>query len=455
MIRHTIASALTGVMLIGPCALAAVAERTKPGSAPRAERRTPVVVAVEKTRDAVVNISATSTVVSRSPFGFDSLFDDIFQVPRRRTNAGSGFLIHPSGYIVTNAHVVARSTDNRITFADESKRKAQPARVVTIDREHDLAVLKIDTDKPLPYLRLGRSDDLMIGETVIAIGNPLGYHHTVTTGVVGALNRTLEFRSDVKYVGLIQTDAAINPGNSGGPLLNINGELIGINTAIRGDAQNIGFAIPVDHLRRLLPEMMTVEIETHRRIQLGMLVSDKDAVRVTSVTQDGPADRAGLEAGDILRQINGEAVSLAMDFYAVILGRKAGDVVRLVVERDGKTHPLRLHLTAVPKPDGAKLASALFGLRVEELTQQHVRRLGLPRRIGLFIAQVEPGSPASHLGIRRGDVLYQLGRYYGFTELDSVGQLLKDVRRGDEIHVGWLRAGREYVYGYTGRLRAR
>ena len=455
MVYRTIASGLVGVMLTASCALGEVAERSKPRPTSRAERRTPVVVAVERTRDAVVNISATSTVVSRSPFGFDSLFDDIFQTPRRTTNAGSGFLIHPSGYIVTNAHVVARSTDNRITFADESKDKAQPARVVTIDREHDLAVLKIDTDKPLPYLRLGRSDDLMIGETVLAIGNPLGYHHTVTTGVVGALNRTLKFRSDVKYEGLIQTDAAINPGNSGGPLLNINGELIGINTAIRGDAQNIGFAIPVDHLRRLLPEMMTVEIETHRQIQLGMLVSDKDVVRVTSVTQDGPADRAGLEAGDILRQINGQAVSLAMDFYAVMLGRKAGDVVRLVVERDGKAHPLQLRLTAVPKPDAAKLALALFGLQVEELTPQHVRRLGLPRQIGLLIAQVEPGSPASQLGIRRRDVLYQLGRYYGFTELDSVGQLLKNVRRGDEIHIGWLRSGREYVYGYTGRLRAR
>jgi len=158
---------------------------------------------------------------------------------------------------------VARSTDNRITLADEPAGRSRPARVVTIDREHDLAVLKIDRDKPLPYLRLGRSDDLMIGETVIAIGNPLGYQHTVTTGVIGALNRTLKFSRDVKYEGLMQTDAAINPGNSGGPLLNINGELIGISTAIRGDAQNIGFGLELKgvkpkEIKRQVEEIMEV-----------------------------------------------------------------------------------------------------------------------------------------------------------------------------------------------------
>jgi len=421
----------------------------------QALRRTAVVDAIAKTRNAVVNISATSIVVIRSPFGFDSLFDDIFQVPRKATSAGSGFLIHPSGYIVTNAHVVARSTDNRITFADQPEGKDQPARVVTIDREHDLAVLKIDTPKPLPYLRLGRSDDLMIGETVIAIGNPLGYHHTVTTGVIGALNRKLVFGRKVEYAGLIQTDAAINPGNSGGPLLNVNGELIGINTAIRGDAQNIGFAIPVDHLRRLLPEMMTMEIETRRRIQLGILVSDRDTVRLTSVTEGGPADQAGLEAGDILRRVGGQIVSQAMDFYAVILDKHAGDVVRMVVERDGRPREIWLRLTAVPKPEGAKLAWERLGLRIEEMTQDHVRRLGLPRRVGLLITEVDRSGPAHRAGIQRGDVLYLLGRYYGFSELDSVGQLLKDVRQGDQIDVGWLRSGREYVYQYGARLRAR
>ncbi|MBN1346671.1 MAG: trypsin-like peptidase domain-containing protein [Phycisphaerae bacterium] len=417
-------------------------------------RRTPVVEAVLKTRDAVVNISATSVVVSRSRFGFDSLFDDIFQAPRRATSAGSGFLIHPSGYIVTNAHVVARSTDSKITFADEHEGKAHPARVVTMDREHDLAVLKIDTDRPLPYLPLGRSDDLMIGETVLAIGNPLGYHHTVTTGVIGALHRTLEFGSSVKYSDLIQTDAAINPGNSGGPLLNINGELIGINTAIRGDAQNIGFAIPVDHLRRLLPEMMTMEIETDRRMQSGMLVGDGEVVRVLSVTEGGPADRAGLQAGDVLRQVQGKPVTQAMDFYAVVLERKPGDTIPLVVERSGQTRSAALVLALMPKPDGAKLAWERLGLRLAEMTSQQVREFGLPRRLGLIITEVDAAGPARRAGIRRGDVLAQLGRY-GLNDFDTLGQLLKDIRPGNTVYAGWLRSSGEYIFRYGEHVRVR
>jgi serine protease Do len=424
-------------------------------AARQARRKTPIVEVVEKTRGAVVNISSTSVVVSRLPFGFDSLFDDVFQVPQKTTSAGSGVLIHPSGYIVTNAHVVARSADNKVTLADEHDRQAHQARVVTIHPQHDLAVLKIDTDRPLPYLRLGRSDDLMIGETVIAIGNPLGYHHTVTTGVVGAVNRTLEFGRDLKYEGLIQTDAAINPGNSGGPLLNIDGELIGINTAIRGDAQNIGFAIPVDHLRRLLPEMMSVEIESRREVWMGLSVSDKEVVRVTSVTEGGPADRAGLRAGDVLLRVEGRPVLQAMDFYAAVLEKKAGDSVSLAVSRGGQVKGITLRLMSVPKPPVAKLVWDRLGLKLEEMDAQRARKLGLPRPIGLLITQVDPTGPAGRSGIRSGDVLYQLGRYYGFTDLDQVGRLLKDVRAGDEVYVSWLRSGQEYIYQYGDRVRAR
>ncbi len=420
-----------------------------------ARRRTPVVEAVQKVRDAVVNISATSVVVSRAPFGFDSLFDDIFQAPRRATSAGSGFIIHPSGYIVTNAHVVARSTDNKVRLADEPKGTTHPARVVTIDREHDLAVLKIDTERPLPHLPLGRSDDLMIGETVIAIGNPLGYEHSVTTGVVGAINRTLEFGSNVTYSGLIQTDAAINPGNSGGPLLNINGKLIGINTAIRGDAQNIGFAIPVDHLRRLLPEMLTMELETDRHVTLGMTVSDRDVVRITSVNDGGPAQQAGVQAGDVLRRVDGKPVTQAMDFYAVILDKKPGQTVTIAVQRDGVLRKLRLVLRATPKPDGAKLARLRLGLSLVELTDEIVRRLGLPKRIGLFVVQVDADGPGAGAGIRRGDVLYQIGRFHGFTKLDTIGQLLENVRPADTVYLGWLRSGRDYIYQYGARTRVR
>jgi len=452
--RITCLMALSG-LTIGTAWAATDSETASDSRRAWARRRTPVVEVVEKTRGAVVNIAATSVVVSRLPFGFDSLFDDIFEAPRKATSAGSGFIIHPSGYMVTNAHVVARSADNKVTFADEPDHQAHPARVVTIDLEHDLAILKIDTAKPLPYLRLGRSDDLMIGETVIAIGNPLGYHHTVTTGVIGAVNRTLEFGQEVQYKGLIQVDAALNPGNSGGPLLNINGELIGINTAIRGDAQNIGFAIPVDHLRRMLPEMMTAEIESHREVWIGLTVSDKDLVRVTSIAQGGPADRAGLRAGDVLLRVDGAVVTQAMDFYAAILDKKVGDTVLLGISRGGTGHTITLRLQAMPKPQGAKLAWDRLGMRLEEMTAQQARKFGLPRPIGLLITDVDPNGPAASAGIRRGDVLYELGRYRGFKSLDDVGRLLKNVERGDTIYVGWLRSGTQYVYQYGHQLQAR
>ncbi len=445
------------LVMWGPICLASEKQGNREAgrSADIERRRTPIVAVVEKTRGAVVNISAETVVVSRLPFGFDSLFDDIFEAPRKATGAGSGFLIHPSGYIVTNAHVVARSTDNKVTFADEHDRQARPARIVTIDREHDLAVLKIDTPRPLPYLQLGRSDDLMIGETVIAIGNPLGYHHTVTTGIIGAINRTLEFGGNVRYEGLIQTDAAINPGNSGGPLLNINGDLIGINTAIRGDAQNIGFAIPVDHLRRLLPEMMNAEIESRRRVWLGMTVSDKDTVRITAVTEGGPADRSGLRAGDTLLRVDDRPVSTAMDFYAVVLDKKAGDKLSLGLQRDGRAVAISLALASMPKPPGEKLAWDRLGLRLEEMTPQQAEKLGLPRPIGVFIVEVASRGPADRVGVRRGDILYQLGRYHGFSNLDDIGRLLKDVQPGDQVYISWLRPGSDYIYQYGQRLTAR
>ncbi|MDP7348694.1 MAG: trypsin-like peptidase domain-containing protein, partial [Phycisphaeraceae bacterium] len=238
----------------GACALLLTLIVTSHGDGHEAEsrpvdlavnRRTPVVRVFEQSRNAVVNISTTQIVQLRDPLGFD-LFEQFFHMPRRRTfrrqSVGSGFVLHEAGYIVTNAHVVARTAERKVLFADE---RAFDAQVVALDHEHDLAVLKIDADGPLATLPLGTSHDLMVGETVIAIGNPLGLSDTVTAGVISAVDRELEFGDGKSFKGLIQTDASINPGNSGGPLLNILGDLIGVNTAMRGDAQNIGFAIPV------------------------------------------------------------------------------------------------------------------------------------------------------------------------------------------------------------------
>jgi len=211
-------------------------------------RQTPIVKVYKKTHKAVVNIAGERTVSTSILPGFD--WPDMFDLwgPRFQRQVkvlGSGVVVHEDGYIITNAHVVKGAEKIMVLFSDGSE---FPAEIKTSDENKDLAVLTIKTEDKLPFIHLGRSDDLMIGETVIAIGNPYGYSNTVTSGVISAVGRDIEVSEGFWLRGLIQTDAPINPGNSGGPLLNINGQLIGINTAIRAEAENIGFAIPVDTL---------------------------------------------------------------------------------------------------------------------------------------------------------------------------------------------------------------
>ena len=220
-------------------------------------RRTPLVVAVEKVSPAVVNIYTSE--IGRSPrnpfrdFGnnlFDQFFNDFFYQNRNnKKSLGSGVLIDREGYIITNEHVVARASEIHVALSD--KREFE-ARVIGADIKSDLAIIKIDSKQFLPFVSMGRSDDLMIGEQVVAIGNPFGLRHTVTTGIISALNRNIKAGKNKVYIDFIQVDASINPGNSGGPLININGSLIGINTAIYQKAEGIGFAIPIDDAKRIV-----------------------------------------------------------------------------------------------------------------------------------------------------------------------------------------------------------
>ncbi len=436
---------LTGGLLV---VLAAAPLAGQPADE-RSLRRTPVVVVFEAARDAVVNISSTEVVEVRDRF--DRLFGRRRAHPRRleRTSVGSGFVIHPEGYIVTNAHVVARSTDRRVTFADGSE---YDATVVASDRENDVAILKIDPPRPLPTLAFGRSDDLMIGETVIAIGNPFGYQHTVTAGVVSAVNRDLVFDHDLVMSGLIQIDASINPGNSGGPLLNVLGELIGVNTAIRGDAQNIGFAIPVDQLRRLLPELL--DVERRYRIDSGLRLIAAVEPRVDSVRSGSAAERAGIEPGDILRMVNGETVEEAVDFHIALIGMQPGDELRLELVRGGRTYRTSLELRERPRPDAPSLVRQRLGVVVRPLPAKLAQNLGLPRGGGFVIVEIDPDSPARQIGMRSRDVLVALGRYYP-TTLDELGELVESLKPLDEVSVTFLRVEPPTIYRYRDRLVVR
>ena len=412
-------------------------------------RRTPVVKVFEEAHGAVVNISSAKIVqVSRNPFDWLEDFG-LTLGPRSKkyktTSVGSGFVIHHSGYLVTNAHVVDRTTDVKIMFDDES---SYDAVVVAEDREHDLALLKIEADSPLPVIQLGDSADLMIGETVIAIGNPLGYQHTLTTGVVSATERDLELRNEktgrpVVYAGLIQIDAGINPGNSGGPLLNVLGELIGINTAIRSDAQNIGFAIPVNSLKQLLPIM--IREKQKNLFSLGLNIDHRR--RITEIVSSSPADRAGLRVGDIITQVDGRQVDSDFDFYFSLLSKRPGQLVSLNTQRSGTERVARVLLQERSRPDGKQLALQKLGITLEPLTRAGAKRLGLRVNGGLLVASVRRGGPAKQEGIESGDILTALGRFY-VSSLDEVGQILEAAQPGSKIYVRILRLEAGGLYRY-------
>ncbi len=450
---------LTASLMVG-------AERSIAGpqaASPSDVRRTPIVEVFERTHQAVVNISTTQVIRSRrhlSPFDmfFDDQLnpDDFFQPSvRKATSVGSGFVIHPSGYIVTNAHVVNNTIDRKVGFDDG---RSFEAAIVALDVEHDLALLKIQTDHPLPTITFGRSDDLMVGETVIAIGNPLGYQNTLTSGVVSAVQRKLEIPDrqtgqTVVYPDLIQIDAPINPGNSGGPLLNVLGELIGINTAIRGDAQNIGFAIPVHSLQQMLPAML--QSEQHNRFFLGINV-DEDR-RITEVAPQSPAQRASVKVGDVITGVNDRPAATALDYYFDLIDRNAGDTVTLHLNHDGTERKVRVLLQEKLPPNGEELAWEKLGLKLQPLTAETAKSMRLRPDAGLLIAEIHPNGP-SDIGIVRNDVLTFIGRYH-VTDLNEVGDLLKDTKSGDKIYVEILRVDQQngtvamYRDGATVRIR--
>ena len=378
-----------------------------PALAQDASRRSPVVIAVEKASPAVVSIiSAQEVERGDNPFSggdpfFDEFFRDFFEPFRQRQteqSLGSGVVIQPDGYILTNEHVILRSGKIQVQFADERK---FDARLVGADSDSDLAVLKVDSSKALPNLPLGNSDDLMIGETVIAIGNPFGLSHTVTTGVVSALNRSLNTDGRT-YYDFIQTDASINPGNSGGPLLNIKGELVGINTAIYGKAQGIGFAIPISRAKRIVQELishgaveapwvglavqtLTPELAHHFSLR------DRQGVLIRTVEPGSPAARAGLKRGDILLSLDGRPLHSSEEYLQREREHSSGDKLRLRVLRAQGEEEVEVTAARFPQEKADELAWQLLGLAVAESED------------GLQVKKVRPGSPAARIGVERGD----------------------------------------------------
>jgi len=381
-------------------------------------RRTATVRVVEKVGPAVVNITTERLRERPSPFTSnrqpeigplsDDFFNHFFEAGERTTQSlGSGVIFDRNGHVLTNEHVIARADRVRVALADGRELEAE---LVGADPNNDLAVLRIVTDEALPFVPPGDSRDLMVGEPVIAIGNPFGFSNSVTTGVISAVDRSVNARGSFAFHGLLQTDAAINPGNSGGPLLNAEGELVGINAAIFGGAEGIGFAIPIDVARRVIRELLLYG-EVHP-VWLGLEFQDLDpALRevmslprgvagalINRLHPDSPASRAGLRRGDLVASLDGRTIRDAAQLFEMLEGMTTGQVRLFEVYREGKFRKASVKAAELPQAMVDSIASRKLGLDLD-----------LSAKAGSFeITAVAPDSAAAKLGLRAGDHLLRM-----------------------------------------------
>jgi serine protease Do len=410
----------------------------------------------KKFKPIVVNISTTQVSEGRgsqefgSPFGGeDDPFNDFWKRffggpprgPQRQRSLGSGFIIDGDGSILTNNHVVENATKIVVKLAGDDQ--DYEAKVVGRDAKTDIAVIKINAKGSLPSANLGDSDHLEVGEWVMAVGNPFGLDGTVTSGIVSAKGR--HNITQGPYDNFIQTDASINPGNSGGPLINLRGEVIGINTAIfsrTGGNIGIGFAIPINLVKELLPQLRGKGKVT--RGYLGVLIQkvtpdiaeslgmDKAyGALVANVSKDGPAEKAGVKVGDVIVEFDGNTIKDSGDLPIIVARTSVEKKVRMKVLRDKKE--VVLNVAVGELKDEEVVASAPekgeLGLTVQRLTPQMAESLGLERSDGVVVSAVEPGSAADEAGIRRGDVIMEVDRR-AVRNLDDYKKAIAGVRKG-------------------------
>lgn len=426
-------------------------------------RRTPIVEAVERASPSVVNISTERIVhnmyddtllSSRNALVERLIAEGMLDLPKQepRHSLGSGLVVEESGYILTNFHVIERASRIRVQLSDDSEFDAA---FLAGDPVNDLALIKIDAGRPLTEVAFAADDDLLLGETVIAVGNPFGLANTVTVGVLSSKNREYRFNGHVLYKDILQTDAAINPGSSGGPLLNINGEVIGVNVSVDEEGQNIGYALPVRRVRQFLTRSLSPTLlnKLWLGFEPGPLLKGVEVARVGAGTA---AAAAGLRPGDRLLAVEDEAVSDLYTFNRALLNRAAGKPVRLTVQGLSGTRQVSLALEPMPKPSGKDLAQRALGLTFGSdrgaLTIHPFYRTGLP------VTEVAPDSPAAQRGLRPGLFITRINDYE-IRSLDDVGLALEGVKPGDSVQLSVLAVsgGDDYVVRYqtTIRLNAR
>lgn len=418
-------------------------------------------------KPSVINIRSTKLVKHPSggfwsPFGPKSPFRDFFgdefferffgEMPPRefpQNSLGSGFIIDEQGYILTNNHVIEKAEEIKVILSDEEE---FDAKVVGRDPKTDIALIKIETKKPLQPVTMGDSGKLQVGEWVIAIGNPFGLEHTVTAGIVSAKGRVI---GSGPYDDFIQTDASINPGNSGGPLINMRGEVVGINTAIIYKAQGIGFAIPINMAKQVLPQLkekgevtrgwlgvMIQKVTPELAKQFGL--EKPEGALVAQVLEDSPAEKAGIQREDIIIEFDQKKVNKMSELPRMVANTPVGKGVKVKLIRQGEEKILDVMVGELKEEQVAKAGRLAtekeLGLTVQELTPEIAKHLGISESSGVLVSEVKAGSPAHRAGIRRGDVIKEIDRQpiedlQGYeremARLKGKGDILILVRRGE------------------------
>ncbi len=388
----------------------------------------------KKALPSVVNISTTKVVEYQNPFGDNNLdnndpFNDFFKhffdnMPKSgKTHAlGSGFIISSDGYILTNYHVVKKATTIKVTILNTND--VYDAKIIGVDKKADIALIKIKPREKLPYLTLGDSDKMSIGDWVVAVGNPFGLNGTVTAGIISAKGRVI---GEGPFDHFIQTDAAINPGNSGGPLLNLNGDVIGINTAIIAGGQGIGFAIPINMVKN---EMDYLKLgKSIKRGYLGVTIQaltpeaakelgikDVKGAIVSQVMKDSAAEKAGIKPGDIIVSVNNKPIKSANDLPYIISSMKPNAKVRIGLIRGKKkiykdvtlgVRPSEESLTSL-EGSSSKIYKTKFGFSIANITKSLQNKYDLKTKKGVVVVSVEPNSFANMVGVQAGDVIVKL-----------------------------------------------
>jgi serine protease Do len=394
-------------------------------------RRTPVVQAVEKVQRCVVSISSEKKSASHSRWPFTT---EENQRPRV-SGMGSGVLIDGRGYILTNHHVVDKVQGIEVQLFDGT---TYPARVLQYDAVMDLAVLKVDADRGLAAIKIGASSDLMVGETVVTIGNAFGYENTVSVGIISALHRDVTLSDEQVYRNLIQTDACINPGNSGGPLINVEGELIGINVAVRAGAQGIGFALPIDDVKRVTAELLST-----RRLAStwhGLVAGEKRSgaarhVMISEVQPGSPAEASGFRPGDELIKVGDIAVTCDLDLDRGMLDVRPGHPATVTIRRGNAEAVMHLDVKLV---EGSMVQPAainpddevwrLLGMRTLPVATEYVASISPKLRGGLYVQAISPGGPAAQASIQKGDIVVGMNvgtRHWETIRTDNILYVLR------------------------------